>query len=192
MGETDVKINSCLFGGYDKKVADEYIEELQSIIVKLEKDLRMSSDMNAKYAKKMNEAESYYRALWERNKDQDAVIERQKNEIKTNESVIKIQKEKVHARDDIVRHQECLLREKDEKISHQQEQLESLNDKLQKSDEQMRELELKLEQKVQLLKEREEMAARLKERIERLQRMPVSKFEQFMQDGMKRIGRRKR
>ena len=182
MGETDVKINSCLFGGYDKKVADEYIEELQSIIVKLEKDLRMSSDMNAKYAKKMNEAESYYRALWERNKDQDAVIERQKNEIK----------EKVHARDDIVRHQECLLREKDEKISHQQEQLESLNDKLQKSDEQMRELELKLEQKVQLLKEREEMAARLKEKIERLQRMPVSKFEQFMQDGMKRIGRRKR
>ena len=75
---------------------------------------------------------------------------------------------------------------------HQQEQLESLNDKLQKSDEQMRELELKLEQKVQLLKEREEMAARLKEKIERLQRMPVSKFEQFMQDGMKRIGRRKR
>lgn len=203
MSETDVKISSCLFGGYDKRTTDVYIEELQETIMKLEKDLRISSDMNAKYAKKMNEAESYYRALWERNKEQTSVIERQKNELKTNENVIKVQKEKVRARDDAARHQEELLREKDEKIKFQQEQLSGLNDKVQKSDEQMRELELKLEQKVQQLKEREEMTAKLKDRIgkqqrayeeyvRRHERMLSSKLEQFMQESIKMIGRRKR
>lgn len=203
MSETDVKINSRLFGGYDKKATDEYIEEFQSMIMKLEKDLRMSSDMNAKYAKKMSEAESYYRALWERNKEQDAVIERQKNELKTNENVIKVQKEKVRARDDTVRRQEELLRERDEKIQRQQEQLDALSAKMQENDEQMRELELRLEQKVQLLKEREEMMAKLREKLEKQQRayeeymhshekMPSSKLEQFVQEGMKIIGRRKR
>lgn len=200
MSETEVKINSCLFGGYDKKTTDTYIEELQSTITNLEKDLRISSDMNARYAKKMNEVESHYRGLWESNKEQIALIEQQKHELKTNENVIKVQKEKARARGDLVRRQEDLLREKDDKIKFQQEQLEDLNDKIRKSDEQMRELELKLEQNVQILKEREEMLDKYIARLEKQQRfheeyvrnhekVPVSKIEQFVQSSIKAIGR---
>ena len=71
MSESEIKISSSLFGGYNKKNTEAYIEELQTMITKLQKDLAAVTDANEKYVKKLKEAESYYRALWDRSKEQE-------------------------------------------------------------------------------------------------------------------------
>ena len=70
MGNMDVKINGSLFGGYNKKSADAYIEELQGMIQKLREDLSSVNEQSQKQAQKLSEAENYYKKLWEHSKEQ--------------------------------------------------------------------------------------------------------------------------
>lgn len=203
MGETEKKINSSLFGGYNKKSTEAYIEELQTIITKLQKDLVSVTEVNEKYVQKLKEAESYYKALWQKSKEQEALIERQKSEIRTNENVIKAQKETIRSRGDVARKQEDSLRESRETIRLQQEDIFNLEKDLQDESERLSKLEELLQEKEQLIKEGEETIARLKDKLEKQQwlyeqffenkeRIPVSKVEQFVQESMKRIVKRKR
>ena len=203
MSESEIKISSSLFGGYNKKNTEAYIEELQTMITKLQKDLAAVTDANEKYVKKLKEAESYYRALWDRSKEQDALIERQKSELRTNENVIKAQKETIRTRGDVARKQEDILRENKETIQLQQEDILNLEKERQSAKEQLSEIKEQLEKKEQQLKENEELTAKLKDKVEKQQwlyeqffenrgRVPASKVEQFVQDSMKRIVRRKR
>ena len=197
MSESEIKISSSLFGGYNKKNTEAYIEELQTMITKLQKDLAAVTDANEKYVKKLKEAESYYRALWDRSK------ERQKSELRTNENVIKAQKETIRTRGDVARKQEDILRENKETIQLQQEDILNLEKERQSAKEQLSEIKEQLEKKEQQLKENEELTAKLKDKVEKQQwlyeqffenrgRVPASKVEQFVQDSMKRIVRRKR
>lgn len=203
MGETEVKINSCLFGGYDKKSTEAYIEELRTMIAKLQKELSASQDMNEKNVKRINEAEQQCTALKERNQELDSVVQQQKNELETNERVIEVQKEKNRVRSDTLRQQEELLKEKDKELEAQRDETASLKDRVQKSEEQMLELERKLEQKVRVLREQEKTIAQLKDRAEKFQYMyeksrqgqekfSASKVEQFVQEAMKLINGWKR
>lgn len=210
MSDTEVKLNGCLFGGYEKRSTEAYIEELRTIIAKLEKDLQVSGDTNKEYAKKLDDAKSSYQELFRQNEEQGAVIRRQKKELEMDARVIEVQKEKTRARSDTVRQQEELLKEQEELLKKQDEELSilheeiaSLKDTVQADGEQMLEFERKLEQKVQILKEQEKTIAQLKSRIEKLQHMYEeavqnqwgylgSKLEQFIQEGMKIISGWKR
>lgn len=203
MSETEVKINSCLFGGYDKKSTEAYIEELRTMIAKLQKELSASQDMNEKNVKRINEAGQQCTALKERNQELDSVVQQQKNELETNERVIEVQKEKNRVRSDTLRQQEELLKEKDKELEAQRDETASLKDRVQKSEEQMLELERKLEQKVRVLREQEKTIAQLKDRAEKFQYMyeksrqgqekfSASKVEQFVQEAMKLINGWKR
>lgn len=203
MSETEKKINGSLFGGYNKKSTEAYIEELQTMITKLQKDLASANEMNEKYTQKLKEAESYYRALWDRSKEQEAQIERQKSELRTNENVIKVQKETIRTRGDAARKQENLLRENRETIRLQQEDILNMERECQISDEKIHELEERLEEKDELIQEKDELVAKLKDKVEKQQwlyeqffenkeRVPISKVEQFVQDRVKRMVRRKR
>lgn len=203
MSETEVKINSCLFGGYDKKSTEAYIEELRTMIAKLQKELSASQDMNEKNVKRINEADQQCTALKERNQELDSVVQQQKNELETNERVIEVQKEKNRVRSDTLRQQEELLKEKDKELEAQRDETASLKDRVQKSEEQMLELERKLEQKVRVLREQEKTIAQLKDRAEKFQYMyeksrqgqekfSASKVEQFVQEAMKLINGWKR
>lgn len=203
MSGTEKKINSSLFGGYNKKSTEAYIEELQTMIMKLQKDLASVTEVNGKYAQKLKEAESYYKALWERSKEQEALIERQKSEIRTNENVIKAQKETIRSRGDAARKQEDALRENKETIRLQQEDIFNLEKDLQDGAEQLYKMEEQLKEKEQIIEEGEDTIARLKDKLEKQkwlyeqffenkEKIPISKIEQFVQESMKRIVKRKR
>ncbi len=203
MSETEKKINSSLFGGYNKKSTEAYIEELQTMIMKLRNDLASVTEVNGKYAQKLKEAESYYKALWDRSKEQEALIERQKSEIRTNENVIKAQKETIRSRGDAARKQEDALRENKETIRLQQEDIFNLEKDLQDGAEQLYKMEEQLKEKEQIIEEGEDTIARLKDKLEKQkwlyeqffenkEKIPISKIEQFVQESMKRIVKRKR
>lgn len=203
MSETEKKINSSLFGGYNKKSTEAYIEELQTMITKLQAELASANEANEKYTQKLKEAESYYRALWERSKEQEKLIENQKSELRTNENVIKVQKETIRSRGDVTRKQEDLLRENKETLRLQQEDIFNLERECQISDEKIQELNGQLAEKDRVIGEKDELIAKLKDKVEKQQwlyeqffenkeRVPVTKMEQFVQDSMKRIVRRKR
>lgn len=196
MNETEVKLNGCLFGGYEKRSTEAYIEELRTMITKLEKDLQVSDDTNKEYAKKLEDAKLSYQELLGRSEEQKSAIQRQKKELEMNARVIEVQKEKTRARSDTVRWQEELLKEQDEELRLLQEENASLKDKVQTDGEQMLEFERKLEQKVQILKEQEKIIEQLKGRTEKLQhkyeeavknqsRYSGLNLEQLIQEGIK-------
>lgn len=203
MSETEVRLNSRLFGGYDKKSTEAYIEELQTAISKLQEELLASRDLNEKYIKRINEAEMHCKSLQERDQEMSAAVRRLKNELEMNQRVIEVQKEKNRIRSNTVRQQEELLKEKDEELRLSQKEIETLKDRAQKGGEQMFELECKLEQKVQVLKEQEKTIAQLKDTAERLQYMYeesqknqesflTSKIECIAQEAMKIVNGWKR
>lgn len=182
MSEIEKKISSSLFGGYNKKSTEAYIGELQTMITKLQEDLASAVEENERYVQKFQETESSYKALQERGKEWEDLIERQKSEIRTNENVIKVQKETIR-----LLQEDILKLEKD--LEDETKQVCKLNEQL--------------EEKERMIKKSEETAEKLKDELERQQwlqeqpvenkeRIPVSKIERFVQKSVKKIVKRKR
>ncbi len=202
MGEMEGKISGSLLGGYNKKSVDAFIEELQAEIENLRKDLGTAQAMNKKQAEKLLEAEDCYKTLWERSKDQEKIIEQQKNEIKTNKNVMDVQKETIRSRGEVIRRQENILRKEKESILCLQEDFEKLEEELDKQNERVGALEVQLEQKNQTILEKQEIVAKLEDKVEKQQwlyeeffknkgRVPVSKLEQYVRENMRKRIKRK-
>ena len=202
MGELEGKINGSFFGGYNKKSADAYIEELQTAFEKIREELERSQELNRKQAAKLAEAEECYRRLWERSKDQEKIIEQQKNELKTDKNVMDVQKETIRSRGEVIRKQENLLRKEKESVLCLQEEFEKLGEEFDKQGEQIKELEAQLEEKDGIIREDQELIAGLEDKVEKQQwlyeeffknegRVPVSKLEQYVRESMRKKMKRK-
>lgn len=202
MGEVKEKFIGTFFGGYDKKSVDKYIEEFQAELEKTRKDLELSKELNRKQVYKLEETEECYKQLWERSKEQEKIIEQQKNELKTDKNVMDIQKETIRSREEVIRRQENSLRKEKESVSCLQEELEKLGKEFEGQGGQIKELEAQLERKDQTIQKNKELIAELEDKVEKQQwlyeeffknkgRIPVSKLEHYVRESMRKIIKRK-
>lgn len=216
MSEMEREISGSLFGGYNKKSADTYIEELQAIIENLQKDLESAQELSKKRAEKLAEVKGYYKTLWERSIDQEEILEQQENEIKTNKNVINAQKETIRSRGEIIRnHEDALWKEKQtvlclqgdvrnltEELDRQNARVSELEAKLGRENDRVDELKTQLEQKEQAIRENQDLIAQLEDKIEKQQwlyeeffknkgRVSISKLEQYIHESMRKRVKRK-
>lgn len=202
MSEMEGKLNGSFFGGYNKKSVDAYIEEIRAELEKTQKDLELSKELNRKQADKLEEAEECYKLLWERSKDQESLIEQQKNELKTDKNVLDAQKETVRSRGEVIRRQENALRKEKESVNRLQEELDKIGKEYEGMGDQIKELEAQLERKDQTIQKNKELIAELENKIEKQQwlyeeffknksRIPVSKLEHYVRESMRKKIKRK-
>lgn len=204
MSDTEMKIKSCFFGGYNKKCTDAYIKELRQTIENLQIDLQAVNETNKNKGKRIKELEKSYQELQESGREQARQIEQQENEIRVNEKVIQAHKETIRTRGDIIRRQEEELQNKKEElqdqkeeIRHGQEAITELELKLEVWDGRYKELEARLGQKEKAAEEDRAQILELEDQLEKYQWMyeeffrdrewfPGSKLEKYIQKSISR------
>lgn len=175
MSNTEVKIESCFFGGYNKKCTDAYINELRQTIENLQIDLQAANEADKSNMKRIKELEKACR----------------------------VHKETIQSREDIIKRQEEALQDKKDAIQCGQERIAELKVQLEAWDGRYKELETQLEQQEQAVEEGKDQISKLEDRLEKQQwlyeeffrdkeKIPVSKLEKYIQKSIKRRIRQKR
>ncbi len=207
MDDTMKQIERSLFGGYNRKSVDEYLDELQSVIVELQVQGTQAEKTQEQQKAELAKAQSSYAKLCGRSKEQAEVIQsqkeqikRQENERKVNEEIIKTLKGKVQARSDTIRRQEAELQRQQEKAHAQEIRLQEQQQEMDAQKEALAKLKTAYEKKEarialldRQLRASRDMAASLEDKLEKYQwlqeeffknrdRATVSRLERFLQD----------
>lgn len=129
MEEKEFEITKSLLGGYNKKQTVTYIEALKSMVEEIQAEKEAAEVQCVQLKQSIAEAESCYKALWERCKAHEQIIKAQEKTIKEQENRIKVQEKAIKEQENRIKTQENRLENQKAGNTKQEQMLKELLDK---------------------------------------------------------------